>query len=465
MFNILDKGTATLLNTWLLTTREKEASVPEQEHATSIAIESIAKCLLETLGEAEVEAIARRCGLLRRLRDVTPLGLLVACVSTLGSGEANWLADILRTYNAFTGKKVQYKPFHNQLRKPQFPKFLLLVLERILSKLTFPVLQSLPREKLAIFDDILIHDGTSFALKDDLARQFPGRFTRVSPAAVELHVTMSALDDNPISIALAPDKESERHFAPTADSIRRCLLLEDRGYQDRRFFAAVQKAEGFYIVRGTKSIKPTIRRAYDERGQRLRHLEGKRLSWQILPRETVDLDIEWEGSEGSTYYGRLVAIYRLGRRNRKTYVYLHTNLARQTFSPFDVGQLYRLRWQVELLFKEWKSHANLHGFDTSMPAIAQGLIWGSLAAATLKRVITHTAEQICGIELSTQRAARAGKHFFDGILKCILRGGRSLRTTLQSAFDYLKENARRAHPDRDREKGRLATGLRPIAAS
>jgi hypothetical protein len=449
----------------LSTTRAKEAPVPAEEHHTSTGVESIAKCLLETLGEKEVEAIARRCGLLKRLRDVTPLGLLVACISTLGTGEANWLADILRTYNAFTGKTVKYKPFHNQLRKTEFPKFLLLVLERILSKLTLPVLQGLPREKLAIFEDILAHDGTSFALKDDLAREFPGRFTRVSPAAVELHVTMSALDDNPISIVLAPDKESERHFAPTAESVRRRLLLEDRGFQDRRFFAAVQEAEGFYIVRGTKSIKPTIRRAYDESGRRLRHLEGKRLSWQILPRETVDLDIEWEGSEGPTYHGRLVAIYRPGKRNRKTYVYLHTNLARETFSPFDVGQLYRLRWQAELLFKEWKSHANLHGFDTSMPAIAQGLIWASLAAATLKRVITHTAEQTCGIELSTQRAARAGKHFLDGILKCLLGGGRSLKATLRSAFDYLKENARRAHPDRDRETGRLATGLRPIAMS
>jgi hypothetical protein len=421
--------------------------------------------LRKTLGEGEVEAIARGCGLLHRLRDVLPLALLVACISTLGAGEANWLADILRTYNAFTGKKVQYKPFHNQLRKLQFPEFMRLVLTRILTNLTMPVLKSLPRQKLAMFDDVVIHDGTSFALKDDLAGQWPGRFTRVSPAAVELHVTMSALDDNPISIVLAPDKESERHFAPGADSIRNCLLLEDRGFQDRRFFAEVQKAQGFFIVRGTKSIKPTILKAYDEQGQRMRHLEGKSLSWPMLPRHTVDLDIKWMDKSGNAYFGRLVAIYRPGKRNRKTYVYLHTNLARLTFSAIEVGQLYRLRWQVELLFKEWKSHANLHGFDTSMAAIAQGLIWASLAAATLKRVITHTAEQVCGVELSTQRAARSGKHFLDRILKCLLGGGRLLIRALHESFDYLRNNARRAHPDRDRQSGRLATGLQPIGVS
>jgi hypothetical protein len=41
-----------------------------------------------------------------------------------------------------------------------------------------------------------------------------------------LHVTMSALDDNPIRITLAPDKEPERAFGPKAEEIRGCLLLE-----------------------------------------------------------------------------------------------------------------------------------------------------------------------------------------------------------------------------------------------
>ena len=52
---------------------------------------------------------------------------------------------------------------------------------------------------------------------------------------------------------------------------------------------------------------------------------------------------------------------------------LVTNLARSRFSAEQVGQLYRLRWQVELLFKEWKSYANLHAFDTSKAGIAERL--------------------------------------------------------------------------------------------
>ncbi len=457
------------LYTWIAKPHEQEGAPMQTKNATTLDADAIAKSLLNTVGEAAVLRIARSTRLTKRMRDVTPLPLLIACISALGASETNWIADILRAFNAFTRKSVQYKPFHNQLRKAAFPEFIRLVLEEALSKLTMPVLRGLPSSKLAVFKDIRIHDGTSFAVKDSLRRLWPGRFSKVSPAAVELHVTMSALEDNPIQILLAADKESEQHFAPDPDTLGGILMLEDRGYQNRARFRSIQQARGHFITRGTKSIRPTIRKVYDAHGRRsrrLRRLEGKRLSWEILPRETVDIDIEWRCPDGSIYEGRLVAIYRPGKRNSKSFVYLHTNLTRETFSVEDVGKIYRLRWQIELLFKEWKSLTNLHRFDTSMPAIAEGLIWASVLTATLKRIVTHAAEQILGVELSTQRAAAGAKHFLDAILRSILRGSRRvLRRALDDAFAYLHGNGRRAHPDRDRESGRYSSGLCPIVSS
>src|SRR5260370_41298412 len=97
-----------------------------------------------------------------------------------------------------------------------------------------PVLSAGLGSKLGRFRDMLQHDGNSFALKDGLKKQWPGRVTKISPAAVELHVTMSAFDDNPIQITLAPDKEAERALGPMAEDLRDCLLLEDRGYDTQR---------------------------------------------------------------------------------------------------------------------------------------------------------------------------------------------------------------------------------------
>jgi len=431
---------------------------------TTVNVESIAKRLVKVVGEVEVERMARECGMLRRKRNITPMGLLTACLSTLGVAEARWLADIVRTFNKFNDKPVQYKPFHNQLAKAAFPRFLQLVVRRAIANFAMPILASIPKDKLAQFRDILIHDGCSFALKDALAKQWPGRFTNVTPAAVELHVTMSAFTDQLLAVTLAPDKEAERKFAPKASEVAGCLLLEDRGYEHRQFFLDVQAAKGFYIIRGKINIRPTIRKAYNRSGRRLRHLEGKRLQWKILPQETVDLDIDW-GNGKSLYQGRLVAIYKRGKHNKKTFAYLHTNLERRTFRIDDVGTLYRLRWQIELLFKEWKSHANLHRFDTAKSAIAEGLIWASILAATLKRFVAHAAERILGLELSTQRVAACARHFFDDILRALYKGSRTVAHRLIEVLDFLSENARRAHPKRDRLRGRLAAGLRPVSTS
>jgi hypothetical protein len=438
--------------------------VPKRDIATAEA-EGIGRKLMEVLGEVAVEEAARRCGFLRRRREIAPAALVVACISALGAGAAAWLADILRAFNAFTGKAACYKPFHNQISKAKFPVFIHAILEELLAKLAAPVLEAIPKRILAQFEEILVHDGTSFALKNALAKRWPGRFTKQAPAAVELHVTMSILTDNPIAITLAPDKEAERPFSPQAASLKNRLVLEDRGYEARDFFEAVQNAGGFFVVRGTKSIRPTIRGARDAKGRRVRQLEGKRLSWGVLPRHDVDLDIAWKCDSGKIYSGRLVVFYVKGKRNKKTYVYLHTNVPRGSFSAGDVDLLYKLRWQVELLFKEWKSHANLHKFDTSKAPIAEGLIWASLIAATLKRAITHAAERACGTELSTQRAACSAKHFLDDILASFLKCGNQLLSDIRRAFVFLARNARRAHPERDRKTGRLAAGLRHVAAA
>jgi hypothetical protein len=113
--------------------------MPEKA-ATNVDAASITKQLLATLGASEVEKIARQSRWLRRLRDITPLALVVACMSTLGASKATWIADILRTFNAFTGLSIRYKPFHNQLRKEAFPEFMRRLVERSLDTMTRPIL-------------------------------------------------------------------------------------------------------------------------------------------------------------------------------------------------------------------------------------------------------------------------------------------------------------------------------------
>ena len=435
--------------------------MPMPSNSTRASAEEMSQSLREVFGAEELTRLARETGFLVREREVTPLALVAALVCTLGGGRVQWLADILRTYNALTGNSVRYKPFHNQLSKPAFAEFMRRSFEKALNGLTRPILAALPSGKLARFRNIWLHDGTSFALKPGLAGTWPGRFSKVSPAAVELHVTMSALEDNPVRVSLTADKEPERPYAPEPDEVAGCLLLGDRGFEEKLTFIALSEANGSFIIRGKKNIRPRILKAFDAEGNLLPQLAGKRLSWELLPRCTVDLDIQW-GSGSQTYVGRLVAIHELSSKGRKRFVYLHTNLPRMDFSCREVGLLYRLRWQIELLFKEWKSYANLHLFCTEKEPIAEGMIWSSLLAATLTRSMTHAAEVGLCVEMSTQRAAMAAKHYLEKLMRALLHAGQGLVDAVKRAWEYLGVNARRAHPERDRRTGRLASGLVPL---
>ena len=66
----------------------------------------------------------------------------------------------------------------------------------------------------ARFERIHIQDGSSFALKANLAGEFPGRFTTISPAAVELHVDLELFSDAVNQVVLSPDSSTERQFCP-----------------------------------------------------------------------------------------------------------------------------------------------------------------------------------------------------------------------------------------------------------
>lgn len=93
-------------------------------------------------------------------------------------------------------------------------------------------------------------------------------------------------------------------------------------------------------------------------------------------------------------------------KKEKQYTFLVTNLSIDEFTATEIGKLYRLRWQVELLFKECKSYNNLRGFQTSNATLQEALIYVSLIVTTLKRFLTGCIEKIFKTEMSTMTVAK-----------------------------------------------------------
>jgi hypothetical protein len=401
-----------------------------------------------------VNELGRATGQARRLRTVTPHRLFLAVVSGLAAARIETLADLLRVFNHQHGVRVAYKAFYNRLAGPGFETFMRTMCARLLAEFRLQTLTPDGEHAVGQFRDIVIQDGSSFAVNRALHDVFPGRFTTIEPAAVEIHATYSGYSDEVIALHLAPDAEAERQFLPAPATLRDCLLLADRGYPSVEYFAAVRDAGGAFIVRLSTSHDPYVLAAWQQ-GRRLAVPTGIRLSRFLAqhPRAVLDLDIEYR-RQGQRQAFRLVVVPSRGDHDSR----LCTNLPRRSFSAVLVGRLYRFRWQIELCFKEWKSYANLHKFDTANPHIAAGLIWAGLCAALLKRFLAHAAQRVGGAAVSTRRVAMCAHLLLGPLVQALLRG-RRLLAALRHIVKYLLANARRSNVPREQQLGRLRAGL------
>jgi len=411
--------------------------------------------LARALSVADVNQLGRDTGQAVRLRTVTPHRLFLAVVSALASGHVESLADLVRAFNYHNGVHVAYKAFYNRLARVGFTTFMRGMCARLIERLSLQTLTTAGHTAVARFTDIVIHDGSSFALKPVLRTAFPGRFTTLGPAAVELHATYSGFADEIRAVQIASDREAERPFLPDPATLTGCLLLADRGYPSVPYFEAVQAHGWAFLVRLTRSYDPWVRTAWVD-GHRITVPTGLRLSRFLArhARREVDLDVEFDRGHHRVGF-RVVAVP--GRDPAMTR--LCTNLPRTPFSTALVARLYRFRWQIELCFKEWKSYANLHKFDTANPHIAEGLIWASLCAAILKRFLAHAAQHVGqGVAVSTRRVAMCAGHILEALVRALLQGV-GLRGALRRGLAYLVANARRANVPRERRTGRLRAGL------
>lgn len=422
----------------------------------------IEKQLKAGLSRQTLEERGRRSGFERRAaRVITTTEFVTSLLQSLGTRRVESLADLHRDFNADHGTSVNYKPYYERLDSAGFVELMRSLFESLLSTLYQRTLAPLRDSVLNCFEDVVLHDGSSFALHDDLKGTFPGRFTTVSPSAVELHATMSLMHDNLTSLTLTADSECERHHVPDAAKLYRKLFLADRGYDSIAFMEEIEQAGGSFCIRIRSCLDPLVTKIH-RRGTRYRKLEGKRLSTVIarLPKGKVhDLDIEWRQRDGTPRNGHQLLLRHHGPEHG--WIRLMNNLPRERFADRDVLAAYRLRWQVELYFKELKSYANLHAFSTCKPHIAQGLIWASLCVAFLKRFFAHACQQASAVAISTRRVAMCSHVFLATFFQCLRAGFADLRAVLLETFDFLAVNARRANTPRERKTGRLALNLTP----
>ncbi len=307
------------------------------------------------------------------------------------------------------------------------------------------------------FTDILLQDGSTQTLNPLLQKAFPGRFTKKSPAATELHAFFSLRYNNFINLHMAPDKQSEYLFMPEKDkSLKGTLSLFDRGYCSIKRLHKIEVSEGYFTCRWKNSANPKIIRIVAHR-RRDRTMVGKRLK-ECKLKAKLNYDFEVKFGENSPKFEclRFIAIW-----NPKTqkHVYFVSNAKESLMTVEEIGEIYRIRWQIELVFKDLKSHSGLRKFLTSSEYIVQGLIWLSLIAFIVRRYFVAMGQVWLGKQLSFFRAGISARLFMPDLMKKINASQKQLEIYLLELFAFFDDMIGFSNPKR---KNTLQTiGLTP----
>ncbi len=344
-----------------------------------------------------LNALARRSGLVHRRRKVDAMALFWTIVLGFGGGRERTLAGLRRAYQRSTGATLVPSAFYDRFTRSLAVFFRRLV-EELLERLQDTearfagVLQS--------FRDVLMTDSTLVKLHDLLEKRFPACRTNHTKAAAKLHVVMSARGQGPRSVKLTSGRQHDGPVFRVGRWVRDRLLMFDLGYFRYQLFDCIDRNGGYFISRLKENANPEITATLRQWRGRSVPLVGERLRNVIerLQRETLDVEVE-VAFRRRAYGGRRSGARRclrlVGVKNEDTgrYHLYVTNIPPERLAAEEVARVYAGRWQIELLFKEMKSHYRLEDLPSRKPHIVEALLYATLVTLVVSRRLLRAVRQ------------------------------------------------------------------------
>lgn len=406
------------------------------------------------LPRKRIAALARETQFTQRqYRKVAPMAFMVAVVFGYGVETVRSMSSLQRFFTSITKIEMARSAFQKKFSQRSVAFFRRVFQESLV--LHAGRLGTRLGGKLARFRDVCAIDATVIRLHDFLEKKYAATRTNHTKAAAKLHAVLSLSKRTISEMAISAERVGDREFLKTLTWLPGRLLLFDLGYYAHDLFCAINLQGGLFLSRLKDSANPTIVRVRCgiARGQRTK---GKKL-WEVefAPGRPVDLDVCFGKGQPSF---RLVGVFNPERTCWHLYV---TNLPADEFSPAELATIYRLRWEVELLFKQLKGSHRLEEFASAREEVVITLLYAALLALLASRVLASMVEQ------HDERGARrislriVSSYLIQHALMlatALLRGGRGVARHLAELAEVIGLTCRDPNPQRPSVLARLEAG-------
>jgi IS4 transposase len=395
---------------------------------------SLRRSLTSILAPKRIHTLAQQLGVVRRQRKVDIVALVYTLALGFSVGNRRSLAGLRRAYERATGTTLAPSAFYDRFTDQ---------LAQLLEQLAVEALSKLERRRRRLsgtfqaFQQVLAVDSTLLRLHNALEEAFPSVWTNYMRASAKLNVVMNVVGRGAKRLQLAAGRTHDMHLLRPGRWMRGKLLIADLAYFQSEMFTAIGQHGGWFLCKLKAHTNPFIVASH-QRAERW--LEGYNLQ-NVLPYlegDTADFDgeipfrIKWGWLRGRGW--RKARFRVVGVRNEQTGE-LHwyaTNAPREHLHPKHIAALYAARWEVELLFRELKSHYRIGQLPTRRRAVTECLIYAALITVALGRRLRQWVAQ-----RRPKHASRLTTDRFAVLLACfardvldVLLGPRALRAAL-----------------------------------
>lgn len=275
-------------------------------------------------------------------------------------------------------------PFQRRFTQESAAVFFRAALERLVASVVDAAGLTL-RGPFGRFADVRIYDGTGQRVPPRGRKALPGctKGKAGTKWVMGYSIKTGLLEHGIYGAETASETPLWRQLVPRFTA--GVLYVFDLGFFERALFDAAQEAGAHVLMRLKSTAKVRVQSAAGPNGRV--SLPGWSLGYYLQdtrkPRGRVfDLDVIW-GKGKNALALRLVG-YAHSSRSVRWYL---TTVPRSMLSPNQVIQAYRLRWLIELLFRELKQTADLgRSFTANTHAVA-ALTYGAMLAHALVRSV------------------------------------------------------------------------------
>lgn len=284
---------------------------------------------------------------------------------------------------------------------------------------------------LKYFKNIYIQDSTVFEINKNLAKFFPGtrrggkKGGSSCKSQMKIDLVHNFATGEIADVQLYEGKRPDQALSGKIEGLvtEGDLVIRDLGYFKTESFERLDKAKAYFLSRFPSHIKVYLNPA-DKKPIDL----ATYLNMYFKNRSTIDLRL-WITDKRLEV--RLVA-YRVPKnivteRKRKAHInskergrtlskeklallefsLFVTNIPVDIVSVEVIGTIYRLRWEIELIFKTWKSHLKIDILDGICLHRILCLVWSRLCMVVLVAYVTanfmNLANKLCEGELSQNK--------------------------------------------------------------